>query len=142
VVMWSNPPATSRNTFSPIRCSGMWHPSPLGNLCQCLPTHIIKHLFLMFSLNLLSFTLKLFSLILSGQTLLKSLPPFFLITPLQIMNGNLKLTDIYLISSTAEGPLGIIYQLCGLNRQLLFKTSILSAFQNSSSTLRGLSCPQ
>jgi len=49
--------------------------APLANLCQRLTTLIIKNFFLMFSLDLLSFSLKLFPLVLSLQALVKSKPP-------------------------------------------------------------------
>ena len=54
----------------------------LGNLCQCLTTLSIKHFFLMSNQNLSSFSVKPFPLVLSQQTLLKSLSPSFLQPPL------------------------------------------------------------
>ena len=50
----------------------------LGNLCHCLTTFIVKNFVLMSNLNLHSFSLNPFPLILSPQTLLKSLFPSFL----------------------------------------------------------------
>jgi len=54
----------------------------LGNLFQCLITLILKSLFL-FNLNLPSSSLKPFPLVLSQQTLLKSLSPSLLQPPLR-----------------------------------------------------------
>ena len=52
----------------------------LGNLSYCLISLIVKSFFLISNLNLLSFSLKPFPLVLSQQTLLKSLCSF-LYTP-------------------------------------------------------------
>ena len=48
----------------------------LGNLCQCFTTLTVKRFCLMSSLNLSSFSLKLFPLVLSQQMLLRSLPSY------------------------------------------------------------------
>jgi len=53
----------------------------LGNLCHCLTTLMVKDFFLISSLNLPSFSLKSFPLVLSQQALLKSLSLSFLQTP-------------------------------------------------------------
>jgi len=62
-VIWSNLPTVNRDTYSLIRCSqphpawawvspGMGHPTPLGNLCQCLTTLTVINFFLISNLNL------------------------------------------------------------------------------------------
>ena len=58
---------------SPIQpdteCLQGWvHPPPLGNLFQCLTILIIKDIFLISNLNLPSFSLKAFGLVVSQQT--------------------------------------------------------------------------
>ena len=53
----------------------------LGNLFHCLTTPIIKNFFLISNLNLHSFRLKPFPLVLSQQILLKSLSSSFLYSP-------------------------------------------------------------
>jgi len=53
----------------------------LGNLLQCLTTITVKNCFLISNLDLLSFSLKSYSLALSQQTLLKSLYSSFLQPP-------------------------------------------------------------
>ena len=58
----------------------------LGNLFQCLTTHTIKDFFLIFSLNLPSFSLKPFPLVLAKQSPKESVP-FFLTAPLQVLKG-------------------------------------------------------
>ena len=50
----------------------------LGSLCQCLTTLTVKYFLCKSSLNLPSFSLKPFPLVLLPQTLLKSLSPSFL----------------------------------------------------------------
>jgi len=50
----------------------------LGRLCQYFTTTLVKNVFFISDLNLPSFSLKPFSLILSRQTLLESLSPSFL----------------------------------------------------------------
>ena len=47
----------------------------LGNLFQCLTTHTVKNFFLMFSLNLSSFSFKLLPLVQLLQALVRSLSP-------------------------------------------------------------------
>jgi len=49
--------------------------APLGNLFQCLTTLMVKNFFLISNLNLPSFHLKLFPLVLSLHTLVKSPSP-------------------------------------------------------------------
>jgi len=68
--------------------------TPLSNLCQCLTTLIIKNAFLKSSLNLPSFSLNTFPLILSQKTLLVSFP-FFLIAPLYIAKGSYRISPIF-----------------------------------------------
>ena len=74
------------DTHSSIRCSEPLQPdlgclqgwgihSPLGNLCQCPTTHTVKNILLISNLNLSFSSLKPFPLVLSQQTLLKSLSP-------------------------------------------------------------------
>ena len=60
---------------------GMGHLPSLGSLFQCFTTLIVKNVFLIYSLNLPSFSLKPLPLILSQQALLKSLSPSFLQAP-------------------------------------------------------------
>jgi len=50
----------------------------LSNLFQCFTTFMVKNVFLVSSLSLPSFSLKALPLVLSYQTLLKSLSPSFL----------------------------------------------------------------
>jgi len=50
----------------------------LGSLFQCFTTLIVKDFFVVSNLNLLSFSFKPLSLVLSEQALLKSLSPSFL----------------------------------------------------------------
>ena len=61
-----------------------------GNLFQCLTTLIVKNYFLIYSLNIPSFSLKLFPLALSLQTLLKSLSPSFLQPPFKFQKATLR----------------------------------------------------
>ena len=63
-----------------------------SNLFQCLTTLTVKDLFLISNLNLPSLSLKPFPLVLSLQTLLKTVP-FFPVAPFQILKG------CYLITS-------------------------------------------
>jgi len=83
-----------RDSHSSISCSeplqgdteclqGWGTTTSLGNLCQCLPTLIIKCIFFISNPNLPSSSLKTFPLVLSQQTLLKSLPPSFLQPPIR-----------------------------------------------------------
>jgi len=53
----------------------------LGNLGQCLTTLMVKNFFLISNLNLPSFSLELFPLVLSLHTLVKSPSPSFLQGP-------------------------------------------------------------
>jgi len=53
----------------------------LGNLCQCLTTLMMKNFFLISHLNLPSFSLQPFPLVLSLHTLVKSPSPSFLWAP-------------------------------------------------------------
>ena len=53
----------------------------LGSLFHCLATLIVNNVFFIPNLNLFSFCLKPFPLVLSSQTLLKSLYPSFLQVP-------------------------------------------------------------
>jgi len=50
----------------------------LGNLCQCFTTLTVKNFFLISNLNLPSFILQPFPLVLSLHTLVKSPSPSFL----------------------------------------------------------------
>ena len=56
-------------------------PTSLGNLFHCFTTLIGKNFFLVFSLNLPSFSLKPFPLVLSQQTFLKRPSPAYLQAP-------------------------------------------------------------
>jgi len=51
----------------------MGHRPPLGNLCQCLTTLTVKNFFLISSLHLRSFSLKLLPLVLLQWALIRSL---------------------------------------------------------------------
>ena len=64
----------------------------LGNLFQCLTALTVKDFFLISNLNLPSLSLKAFPLVLSPQTLLKSLSPSFLCPPL-ILKGHYQVTS-------------------------------------------------
>ena len=85
-------PAANRDTYSSIRCSeplqpdrgclqGQGSTTSLRNLFQHLTTMTVKTFFLISNLNLPSFSLKPLPLVLSQQTLLKSLSPCFLQPP-------------------------------------------------------------
>jgi len=53
----------------------------LGNLCQCFTILMVKNFFLVSNLNLPSFSLQPFPLVLSVHTLVKSPSPSFLYAP-------------------------------------------------------------
>ena len=59
----------------------------LGNLCQCLTTLTVKNFYLISNLNLPSLSLEPFLLVLSQQTLLKSLSLSFLQTSFHIISN-------------------------------------------------------
>jgi len=62
----------------------------LGNLCQGLTTHRVKNFFLISNLNLPSFSLKTFPLVLSLHALAKSPSPAFLQDPFRYRNGAIR----------------------------------------------------
>ena len=92
-ITWSNSPEMNKDTHSSIRLLRASSSltlsvsrdgasiAPLGNLFHCLTTPIVNFFFLLSSLNLPSFSLKVFILVLSQQTLLKDLSPYFLQFP-------------------------------------------------------------
>ena len=64
----------------------------LGNLCQCFTTLTVKNFFLISNLNLPSFSLKLFPLVLSLHTLWK-VPLHPSCRPLQVLEGCSKVSQ-------------------------------------------------
>ena len=62
----------------------------VGNTFQCLTTFTVKDFFLISDLNLPSLSLKPSSLVLSSQTLLKSLSPSLLYLPFRYGNATIK----------------------------------------------------
>ena len=90
--IWSNSPAVNRDTHSSIRCSEP-HPltlgvsrdgaptTSLGNLCQCFTTLVTENFFLIPSLNLPSYSLKPFLLVLITREPTEESVPFFLMAP-------------------------------------------------------------
>ena len=72
------------NTYSSIKCTelqevkGMASTTSLSNLFQCLKIHVVKNFFLIFNLNLPSFSSKPFLLVFLWQTLRKNLSRSYL----------------------------------------------------------------
>ena len=93
----SNFLAVNRDTYSQIRVLKAWSSQTLsvsknrafttflGNMCQCLTT-LVKKFYLISNLNLPSFSLRPFPLVLSQQTLLKS-TSFYFYSALLILKG-------------------------------------------------------
>ena len=77
---------------------GMWHPTSLSNLCQCITALAVKNFFLISQQNLPSFSLKPFPLVMSQQILLKSLSPSFLFLPFRYWKAALRSPQSLLFS--------------------------------------------
>ena len=106
----SNPRAIGRDTFHQTRLlkapSGLalntfWMGAstiPLGNLLQCLTAFTVKNFFLVSSLNLLSFSFKLFPLVLLLPSLIKSSTPAFLQAPFRYWKATIIHYDTSLLN--------------------------------------------
>ena len=93
------PPAMGTTPRAPpmaLGTAGMEHRSS-GQQCQCLTTLIMKILFLMSDLNILSDSLDLFPLVLSLNSLTKS-PSVLVLQPLNELEGHMRSAQTLLFS--------------------------------------------